>query len=272
MENCELFSILRLVLSTMKIISYNVNGIRSAISKNWLEWLALQNADVVCLQEIKATADQLNLSLLEAAGFPYYYFHSAQKKGYSGVAIFSKVKPDHIEVGCGIEPYDYEGRVLRADFGEVSVMSVYHPSGSSGEVRQAFKMGWLADFQKYIDTLKTKHPKLIICGDYNICHQAIDIHDPKGNAKNSGFLPEERQWIGNFLESGFIDSFRHFHHEPHQYTWWTFRAGARGNNKGWRIDYCMVSKNLEENLKEAKIYAEDVHSDHCGLSVTLKLA
>ncbi len=255
----------------MKVISYNVNGIRSALSKNWLGWLVNQNADVVCLQEIKANVDQLDVSLFAEAGFPYCYFHSAQKKGYSGVAIFSKIKPDHVEIGCGKDIYDYEGRVLRVDFAAVSVMSVYHPSGSSGDMRQMFKMGWLSDFQHYIDHLKKRRPNLVICGDYNICHHPIDIHDPKGNAKNSGFLPEEREWLGKFLESGFIDSFRHFHQEPHQYTWWTFRAGARGNNKGWRIDYCMVSKNLEQNLEAAAIYSDGVHSDHCGLSVSLKL-
>jgi exodeoxyribonuclease-3 len=253
----------------MKVISYNVNGIRSAISKNWLGWLVQQHADVVCLQEIKANVDQLDISLIEAAGFPYHSFHSAEKKGYSGVAIFSRTKPDHVEVGCGISHYDVEGRVLRADFGELSVMSVYHPSGSSGEQRQGFKMKWLGDFQDYINNLKKVRPKLIICGDYNICHQPIDIHDPKGNAQSSGFLPEEREWIGNFMQSGFIDSFRHLHKEPHNYTWWTFRAGARGKNKGWRIDYCMISENLKEQLQEAEIYPDAVHSDHCGISVTV---
>ena len=165
-----------------------------------------------------------------------------------------------------------EGRVQNsADFGDISVMSVYHPSGSSGEERQNFKMNWLSDFQNYIDTLKKQRPKLVICGDYNICHQAIDIHDPKGNAQSSGFLPEERAWIGSFIESGFVDSFRYLNKDPHNYTWWTFRAGARGKNKGWRIDYCMVSKNLESNIEEAEIYPDGVHSDHCGLSVTLDI-
>lgn len=254
----------------MKIISYNVNGLRSAISKNFLGWLVQQHADVVCLQETKANADQIDTALLEAAGYPFYYFHSAQKKGYSGVAIFSKTKPDHVEYGCSIPHYDHEGRVIRADFGDLSIMSVYHPSGTSGEERQAFKMTWLEEFQAYINRLKKTHPHLVLCGDYNICHQPIDIHDPKGNAKSSGFLPEEREWIGSFLESGFIDSFRYFHDEPHRYSWWTFRAGARGKNKGWRIDYCMVSKNLEKRLVDADIYPDGVHSDHCGISVTLK--
>jgi exodeoxyribonuclease-3 len=265
----EVIYYLATLFRIMKIVSYNVNGIRSAISKNWLGWLVQQHADVVCLQEIKAEQDQLDLSGIEAAGYPYYYFHSAEKKGYSGVAIFSKIKPDHVEVGSGMPQYDREGRVLRADFKDFSVMSVYHPSGSSGEERQAFKMIWLSDFRRYISELRKSKPKLVLCGDYNICHQAIDIHDPKGNAKSSGFLPEEREWMTQFLSDGFIDSFRHLNKEPHQYTWWTFRAGARGKNKGWRIDYCMVSENLADKIEDAAIYPDGVHSDHCGISVTL---
>jgi exodeoxyribonuclease-3 len=255
----------------MKIISYNVNGIRSSMSKNLLGWLMQQEADVVCLQEIKANADQVDTSLIEAAGFPYYYFHSAEKKGYSGVGILSRIKPDHVETGCGNALYDCEGRILRADFGELSVISVYHPSGTSGEERQAFKYIWLDAFQNYINNLKTIRPKLMICGDYNICHKPIDIHNPKGNERNSGYLPEERAWIGKFIESGFIDTFRHFHPEPHRYSWWSLRFGARKNNKGWRIDYCMATENLKDHLEDADIYENAVHSDHCGISVTIKI-
>src|ERR1035437_7459418 len=190
-----------------KIVTYNVNGIRSAISKGWIDWLKAVNPDVVCLQEIKASSDQIDPTPLQNMGY-HLYWNSAQKKGYSGVAIFSKIKPDHVEYGCGIKKYDDEGRVLRLDFGDTSVMSVYVPSGSSGEDRQAFKMVWLSDFDKYIATLKKKRGNLIICGDYNICHQPIDIHNPKSNANSSGFLPEEREWIDGFMKTGFIDSFR----------------------------------------------------------------
>ena len=245
-----------------KIVSYNLNGIRSALNKGLMEWIKAANPDILCVQELKAEPSQLNVTIFEKAGYLHYWF-PAQKKGYSGVAIFTKQKPDHIEYGCGIEAYDFEGRVLRADYGDVSVMSVYHPSGSSGEERQAFKMKWLADFQNYINELKKQRPKLIICGDYNICHQAIDIHNPKGNAKSSGFLPEEREWIDSFMKSGFTDSFRHFNKEPHHYTWWTFRQGARGKNLGWRIDYNLVSTNLESKMKRAVILPDAVHSDHC---------
>ena len=245
-----------------KIVTYNLNGIRSAISKGLMDWIKAADPDIICFQELKAEPGQLDLKLFDAAGYHHYWF-PAQKKGYSGVAIFTKQQPDHIEYGCGIAEYDFEGRVIRADYDDVSVMSVYHPSGSSGEERQAFKMKWLGDFQSYIDKLKTERPKLIICGDYNICHEAIDIHNPKSNAKTSGFLPEEREWIDTFMKSGFIDSFRHFNKEPHNYTWWTFRQGARGKNLGWRIDYNLVSDNLQSKMKRVAILPEAKHSDHC---------
>ncbi len=246
----------------MKIISYNVNGIRSAMSKGLIEWMRQANPDVLCVQEIKANPEQVGVFEFEEMGY-HHYWYPAQKKGYSGVAIFSKQKPTHVEYGCGIKAYDDEGRILRADFGTLSVMSVYHPSGSSGEDRQAFKMQWLADFQSYINTLKTKRSELILSGDYNICHRAIDIHNPVSNAKTSGFLPEEREWMEQFTQSGFIDTFRHFNKDPHHYSWWSYRANARAKNLGWRIDYNMASTNLESKLKRAVILPNAVHSDHC---------
>ena len=250
----------------MKIVSYNVNGIRSALSKGLADWIIASDPDVICLQEIKADPTQFDAGIFEHLGYKHYW-HPAEKKGYSGVAILTKREPDKVHFGCGIDLYDREGRVIRADYGDVSVMSVYHPSGSSGDERQAFKMQWLGDFQNYIDDLKTKRPNLIISGDYNICHKAIDIHNPAGNANSSGFLPEEREWIGKFIDSGFIDSFRHFNNEPHNYTWWTFRANARAKNLGWRIDYHMVSMPLESKLKRAAIFPMAKHSDHCPLLV-----
>ena len=253
----------------MKIISYNVNGIRAAINKGFLEWLKSANPDVICLQEIKALKEQLDLSVFEEAGYKYNYWFSAQKKGYSGVAILSKAEPDHVEYGTGIASMDFEGRNLRADFGEVSVMSLYLPSGTN-LARLDHKLEYMAMFQDYINTLKKDYPNLIICGDYNICHQAIDIHDPVRNKNVSGFLPVEREWIGNFMDSGFIDSFRHFNKEPHQYSWWSYRANARANNKGWRLDYAMVANPLKEKLKRAVILSEAVHSDHCPILVELK--
>jgi len=245
-----------------KIITYNVNGIRAALTKGFIEWLNAANPDIICLQETKAQVEQLDVSVFEKIGYKHYWY-SAQKKGYSGVAILTKKTPDHIEYGCGIEKYDYEGRVIRADYGDISIISVYMPSGSSGDERQAFKMEWLKDFQNYINTLKKTKRKLIISGDYNICHQAIDIHNPISNANSSGYLPEERAWIGNFIKSGFIDSFRHFNKEPHNYTWWSFRSNARVKNLGWRIDYNMVSNELEHLIKGVAILPNAKHSDHC---------
>ena len=252
----------------MKIITYNVNGIRSAITKGFVDWLKAANPDMICLQEVKADENQIEKQLFEDLGY-HIYWYSAEKKGYSGVAILTKIKPKHVEYGCGIEIYDREGRVLRTDFEDFSLMSVYMPSGSSGQERQDFKFQWLADFQQYIDQLKVNFPNLIISGDYNICHQAIDIHNPKSNANSSGFLPEERAWMSGFLESGFIDTFRHFNPEPHHYTWWSFRAGARQKNLGWRIDYHCASKALEGRLKRALILSEAKHSDHCPALVEI---
>ncbi len=253
-----------------RIVTYNVNGIRAALSKNWMDWLKAANPDVICLQETKANPEQLDLTLFEEAGYKHYW-HSAQKKGYSGVAILTKEQPDNIVYGCGIQKYDDEGRVLRVDYGDNSIMSVYMPSGSSGDDRQAFKMAWLSDFQKYINSLKKERSNLIICGDYNICNKAIDIHNPKSNANTSGFLPEERAWFDSFLESGFVDSFRHFNSEPHNYTWWSYRAGSRGKNLGWRIDYNLVTENLRSKLLRATILPEAKHSDHCPALIEIDI-
>jgi len=252
-----------------RIISYNVNGIRAAMGKGWIDWLKACNPDIICLQEIKASPEQLEVAVFEEAGYKHYWY-SAAKKGYSGVAILSKTEPDHVEYGCQLPQYDTEGRVLRLDFGAVSVMSVYMPSGSSGDIRQSFKMQWLNDFYNYIEVLKNQRPNLIICGDYNICNKPIDIHNPVSNAKSSGFLPEEREWFDKFLESGFVDSFRFFNKEPHQYTWWSFRANARNKNLGWRIDYNLVSKSLEKNMKRAAILPEAKHSDHCPVLLEIE--
>ena len=253
----------------MKIISYNVNGIRAALNKGFIEWLETADPDVICLQEIKAMQEQVDIEAIEKAGYPYHYWYSAQKKGYSGVAIFSKVKPDRVVYGTGIEYMDFEGRNIRADFGDISIMSLYLPSGTN-IARLEHKLGYMADFQDYINDLKQEYPNLIICGDYNICHRAIDIHDPVRNKNVSGFLPVEREWIGNFIDNGFIDSFRHFNKEPHQYTWWSYRANARNNNKGWRLDYAMVSAPLEDRLKRAVILSEAKHSDHCPILVEVE--
>ena len=246
----------------MKIITYNLNGIRAAMSKGLIDWISQVSPDVLCVQEIKANPDQVGVFEFEELGY-HHYWYPAQKKGYSGVAIFTKQKPKHIEYGCGIKEYDDEGRILRIDFEEFSVMSVYHPSGSSGDLRQAFKMEWLEAFLNYINQLKATYPNLVICGDFNICHKAIDIHNPKSNANTSGFLPEEREWMEQFINSGFVDSFRYFNQEPHQYSWWSYRAGSRAKNLGWRIDYNFVTDNLKNRSSRSVILPSAIHSDHC---------
>ncbi|WP_271765582.1 exodeoxyribonuclease III [Aquimarina algiphila] len=253
----------------MKIVSYNVNGIRAALNKGFIEWLKQTDPDVICLQEIKANKEQLDLDIFAEAGYAHNFWYSAQKKGYSGVAILSKTAPDHVEYGTGIEYMDFEGRNIRADFNGVSVMSLYLPSGTNIE-RLEHKLKYMADFHTYINDVKKDYPNLVILGDYNICHQAIDIHDPVRNKNVSGFLPVEREWIGNFMDSGFIDSFRHFNTEPHQYSWWSYRANARANNKGWRLDYGMVARPLQDKLKRAVILSEAKHSDHCPILVELE--
>lgn len=253
----------------MKIVSYNVNGIRAALKKGFLEWLVATDPDVICLQEIKAQEEQLDLGVFESAGYPYNYWFSAQKKGYSGVAIISKHKPKNVEFGTGIDYMDFEGRNIRLDFDDFSVMSLYLPSGTNMS-RLEFKLKYMDEFLNYIKLLSRKINNLIIAGDYNICHKAIDIHDPVRNKNVSGFLPIERQWIQNFIDFGFIDSFRVFNKDPHNYSWWTYRANARANNKGWRIDYIMASKNLHKKMTSGKILKNIIHSDHCPISMTLK--
>ncbi len=256
-------------LYRMEIISYNVNGIRAAIRKGLLDWLKENTYDIVCIQETKANPDQLDVSLFEDLGY-HHNWYSAEKKGYSGVAILSKQKPDQVVRGCGIETYDKEGRIIRADFGELSIISVYIPSGSSGDARQEIKMQFLADFYQFCDDLKKERPNLIISGDYNICHKEIDIHNPKTNKNTSGFLPEEREWMESFFNNGFIDTFRHFNPQPHKYSWWSYRANARANNKGWRIDYQAATEPLRDRLVAADIYPDVMQSDHCPIYLKIK--
>ena len=252
----------------MKIISYNVNGIRAAINKGFIDWLRESNIDVICIQETKANKEQVEINLLEKIGYHNYWF-SAQKKGYSGVAIFSKKPPNNVIYGTKINHIDYEGRVIQVDYDELSIISLYLPSGTNID-RLEYKFKFMKDFKEYIDDLKIRYPKLIICGDYNICHKKIDIHDPIRNKNVSGFLPEERKWLDKFINSGFIDSFRHLNSEPHNYSWWSYRANSRVNNKGWRIDYALVSESLKKNINNSFILNSVKHSDHCPVGVEIK--
>ncbi len=253
----------------MRIISYNVNGIRSAITKGYTEWLASDPADIICMQEIKAEKENVDVAAIEQLGYHTYWF-PAQKKGYSGVAIFTRIKPDNVFYGNGIMQSDAEGRVIRADFGEVTLLNCYFPSGSSSEERQGYKYQWLNEFFEYLTELKKERPNIIICGDYNICHQPIDIHNPVSNKNSSGFLPEERAWMDKFFGLGFTDSFRHLNPDATgHYSWWSFRFNSRKQNKGWRIDYISVSKPLEHKLKSSSIYPDVIHSDHCPVFAEL---
>ena len=253
----------------MKILSYNVNGIRAALKKGFIEWLVAADPDVICIQETKAHKEQLDLTLFENAGYKHHYWFSAEKKGYSSVAILCKNEPNHVEYGTGIQTMDFEGRNLRVDFDDISIMSLYLPSGTN-DARLNFKFNFMDEFQAYITNLRKEIPNLVVCGDYNICHEAIDIHNPKMKGV-SGFLPEERAWIGDFIKSGFIDTFRHFNKEPDNYSWWSYRANARNNNKGWRLDYCMASAPLKDKLKRAFILPEAIHSDHCPVGVEIEI-
>lgn len=253
-----------------RIISYNINGIRAGIKKGLIDWMKEEGFDVVCFQETKAQPEQVDTGVFEAMGY-HHFWHSAEKKGYSGVATFSRHEPDDIILGCGIEKYDREGRILRTDFGELTLLNCYFPSGTTGGERQDFKMEFLADFFRWIKELKAERPNLIIVGDYNIAHTENDIHDPVRNKKNSGFLPEEREWLTKWFDNGFTDAFRYLNPDKTEYSWWSYRANARKNNKGWRIDYQSVSDPLKDKLKEARQLTDVVHSDHCPVYVELEL-
>jgi exodeoxyribonuclease-3 len=258
-----------MALSTLRIVSYNVNGLRAAMKKGLIEWLRADIADVFCVQEIKAHRENVDHGLFTGLGYHDYWF-PAQKKGYSGVAVFTKIKPDNVVYGTGHAVSDEEGRVLQLDIGDLRLINAYFPSGTSGDERQGYKYRWLDEMYTYLDELKIEHPRLVLCGDYNIAHRDIDIHDPKGNKNNSGFLPEEKAWMDKFLGSGWIDSFRHLNADPHCYTWWSQRfPSVRLQNKGWRIDYISVTEPLRHRVLNAGIYPDAKHSDHCPVFLEL---
>ena len=254
----------------MIITTFNVNGIRSALNKGLEEWLKSHNPDVLCLQEIKLSETELVEPIFKALGY-FCHWYPAQKKGYSGVAILSKKEPLNVSYGCGVEQYDNEGRSILATFDDCHVLCAYFPSGTTGDIRQEVKMAFLNDIYDYVHNHDKNDKPIFVCGDVNICHREIDIHNPKSNANSSGFLPEERAWVGKFIDSGFIDCFRYKVADPHHYTWWSYRAGARAKNLGWRIDYIFVNKGSENIIKDAKIHAEVVMSDHCPVSVEVSI-
>ena len=251
-----------------RILSYNVNGIRAAFNKGFGDWLKTESPDILCMQETKAQPEQIDKKAFEYYGY-HTYVNSAEKKGYSGVALFSKKEPLFVDYDMGISKFDTEGRILRADFENFTVLSVYIPSGTTGDVRQDFKMEFLEAFTSFITNLRKERPNLIISGDYNICHKPIDINFPKKHEKMSGFLPEEREWFDKYIETGLVDSFRVFNQESEQYSWWSYRANAREKNLGWRIDYHIATKPLRNHLQSARILQHVVHSDHCPIEVVL---
>lgn len=254
----------------MKIISYNVNGIRAALKKDLLKWVKKEKPDVFCVQESKSQEDQVDASIFESLGY-HAYWHSAEKKGYSGVITYSKEVADKVVPGTKMKKYDSEGRVLRTDFGDWTLLNCYFPSGSSGETRHEYKMEFLHDFGPWVKKLLKKRPKLIILGDYNVVHEDIDIHNPTRKDNPSGFKPEEREWLAKWFKKDFTDAFRYLHPEKQEFSWWSYRAGARKNNKGWRIDYISVSKSIEKKIEKAGHYHKAVHSDHCPVYLEIDL-
>jgi exodeoxyribonuclease III len=252
------------------IISYNLNGIRAAFGKGLAEWLNQTSPDVFCVQELKAQPSQIDIPLFEHFGYNCY-INSAEKPGYSGVATFSKIKPDNIRLGMGISKFDSEGRVLQTDFKDWTLVNVYIPSGTTGDLRQDFKMEFLVEFRNYIHYLCSNKKKVLICGDFNICHKPIDINHPNKHTKMSGFLPEERTWFDDFVADGLTDTFRMFNSMPEQYSWWSYRANSREKNLGWRIDYHMVSESFKSFVEKAEIFSKVEHSDHCPVSVVINI-
>ena len=257
-------------MKSLKLISWNVNGIRAVLKKGFLEWFRQTNPDILCIQETKAWEEQLPEELRIVPGYQAYFCQGI-KKGYSGTAIYTKEKPLSIKRGFGIEKYDYEGRILIAEYKEFTLINIYYPNGKQSQDRLDYKMGFYDAFQKYTNDLKSKGKKLIICGDVNTAHKEIDLARPKENSKISGFLPEERTWIDGFLADGYLDTLRMFTGEGEVYTWWDQITRARERNVGWRIDYFFVSKNLIASVKDSFIQTAVQGSDHCPIGITLKV-
>ncbi|MBN1258585.1 exodeoxyribonuclease III [Candidatus Peregrinibacteria bacterium] len=253
----------------MKLLSWNVNGIRAALNKGFLEWLDKEKPDMLCLQETKAEKSQLPAEAVHPPRYHTYWDSSSVKKGYSGVALFSKEKPLKVERGLGIPKFDAEGRVLMAEYRRFLLYNVYFPNGKMGTDRLNFKLEFYEAFLKKIDALKKKGKKIIFCGDVNTAHEEIDLTHPRANEKISGFLPIEREWIDRVVKHGYLDSLREFHKESGIYSWWDLKSGARQRNVGWRIDYFFVQKELRKNLKSAFTLPEVMGSDHCPVGIEI---
>ena len=255
-------------MKTLRILSWNVNGIRAVYKKGFIDWLMTDRPDILCIQETKASEEQLPGDLKNIEGYHTFYV-SAEKKGYSGVALFTKEKPRHTEPGWGVDAFDREGRTHIADYGDFLLMNIYFPNGKASSERLKYKMDFYESFLEYADALKNEGKKLIICGDVNTAHKEIDLARPKENAIVSGFLPEERAWIDKLLSRGFIDTFRMFEQGGGHYSWWDYKTRARERNVGWRIDYFLVSENLKDRVLSAFILSDVMGSDHCPIGIEL---
>ena len=253
----------------MRIFSWNVNGLRAVVKKGFFDWLESEGPDVVCLQEIKARTEDLDEKILNPKGY-HAFWNPAERKGYSGVAIFTKKKPVAVHLGLGIERFDCEGRILRIEFKDFDLFSVYFPNGTSGEERLQYKMEFYDAFLDHCEELRGQGRELVITGDVNTAHKPIDLKNPKANQKNSGFLPKERAWVDKFIEHGYVDSFRAFNEDPDQYTWWSYRFNVRAKNVGWRIDYFFVTEGLMKKVKDSFITPEVMGSDHCPIGLDIK--
>ncbi len=250
----------------MKMISWNVNGIRAAQRKGFVEWFAAEGPDVLSVQETKASPEQLSEELVQAAGY-HSYFSSAERKGYSGVATYTRQEPLEVRHGFGIEKFDSEGRILRLDYGEFLLFNIYFPNGKASQERLDYKMEFYDAFLEHLGELRAEGRNVVVCGDVNTAHKEIDIARPKANEKISGFLPSEREWMDKWVSHGYVDTFRMFNQEPNNYTWWDNRGGARARNVGWRIDYFFVSEGFGERVTNAFILPEVMGSDHCPIGI-----
>jgi exodeoxyribonuclease-3 len=257
-------------MKTIKLCSWNVNGIRAIHKKGFLEWFEEEKPDVLCLQETKANEDQLPSKLKEINGY-HSYFTSAERKGYSGVALYTSLKPKKLDNGLGIKKFDSEGRIQVADFEDFVLFNIYFPNGKMSEERLKYKMEFYDAFLDYANNLRDHGRNIIVCGDVNTAHKEIDLARPKENSNISGFLPIERAWIDKFLENGYVDTFRMFHSEYDQYTWWSYRTRARARNVGWRLDYFFVNEEFKKNVKASYILSDVMGSDHCPIGLEIKI-
>lgn len=257
-------------MTKINLACWNVNGIRAVSKKGFFDWLGSTKPHILGLQETKISKEHLTQELLAPKGYRSYFSH-AEKKGYSGVAIYTREEPISVTEGFGISHFDSEGRVLQADYGDFVLLNIYYPNGKASPERLAYKLAFYDAFLKHAEKLRTQKKKLIICGDFNTAHKEIDLARPKANQKISGFLPEERAWMDKFVKAGYTDTFRLFDPSPDNYTWWDVMTGARARNVGWRIDYFFTSKELEKNLEHATIESKVMGSDHCPITLTIKI-